>query len=136
MDYKVKLTKCQNEHHHRGAFDMWTKWAQGPASQPKSLVDRPGFESARSRTWLTHVYIGSQGMIQGLKVMVAKRSHRPTMWMVSRPSICSKPTLPSWWRLPSACSSPLVKVSVCCSSTGEFLLGVKSRALHSLELRK
>jgi hypothetical protein len=25
MDYKVKLTKCQNEHHHMGVFDMWTK---------------------------------------------------------------------------------------------------------------
>jgi hypothetical protein len=31
MDYKVKLTKCQNEHHHRGVFDMWTKWAKPQA---------------------------------------------------------------------------------------------------------
>jgi hypothetical protein len=45
MDYKVKLPKCQNEHHYGGAFDMWTKWAkpqakwaQGPASQGLSLL--------------------------------------------------------------------------------------------------
>jgi hypothetical protein len=40
MDDKVKLTKCQNHHHHGGVFDTWTKWtrpqaewAQGPAGQ-------------------------------------------------------------------------------------------------------
>jgi hypothetical protein len=38
MDYKVKLTKCKNEHHHEGVSNTWTKWArprakwaQGPA---------------------------------------------------------------------------------------------------------
>jgi hypothetical protein len=31
MDYKVKLTKCQNEHHGRGVFDTWTKWAKPQA---------------------------------------------------------------------------------------------------------
>jgi hypothetical protein len=36
-DEKVKLTKCQNHHHHGGVFDTWTEWvkpqiekAQGP----------------------------------------------------------------------------------------------------------
>jgi hypothetical protein len=36
----VKLTKCQNHHHHGGVFDTWTEWAkpqaeqaQGPTSQ-------------------------------------------------------------------------------------------------------
>jgi hypothetical protein len=36
----VKLTKCQNHHHHGGVFDTWTEWAkpqaewaQGPAGQ-------------------------------------------------------------------------------------------------------
>jgi hypothetical protein len=45
MDYKVKLTKCQNEHHHGGVFDTWTKWtkpqakwAQGPAGQGLSRL--------------------------------------------------------------------------------------------------
>jgi hypothetical protein len=47
MDYNVTLTKYQNEHHHRGVFDMWTKWAQGPAGLPNSLAGQPGFESAQ-----------------------------------------------------------------------------------------
>jgi hypothetical protein len=40
-DDKVKLTRCQNHHNHRGVFDTWTKWvkpqaerAQGPAGRP------------------------------------------------------------------------------------------------------
>jgi hypothetical protein len=24
----MKLTKCQNHHHHEGVFDMWTEWAK------------------------------------------------------------------------------------------------------------
>jgi hypothetical protein len=63
MDHKVKLTKCQNEHHHGGVFDTWTKWAQGPAGRPNSLAGRPGFESAQLGIWLTHLYVGSQGRI-------------------------------------------------------------------------
>jgi hypothetical protein len=47
MDYKVKLAKCQNEHHHEGVFDTWAKpqakWAQEPTG-------RPGFESAQHGT--------------------------------------------------------------------------------------
>jgi hypothetical protein len=27
----VKLTKCQNHHHHGGVFDMSTKWARPQA---------------------------------------------------------------------------------------------------------
>jgi hypothetical protein len=45
MDYKMKLTKCQNEQHHRGVFDIMTKWAkprakwaQGPADWPNSMA--------------------------------------------------------------------------------------------------
>jgi hypothetical protein len=67
MDDKVKLTKCQNEHHHGGVFDTWTKWdkpqakwAQGLAGWPNSLVDWPGLESAQPRTWLTRLYVGLQ----------------------------------------------------------------------------
>jgi hypothetical protein len=88
MDYKVKLTKCQNEHHQGGVSDTWTKWAQGPAGQP-------GFESAQPGTWLTRLYVGSQGRIRGLKAVEAERSGQPTTWMAGRLSICSKPTLPS-----------------------------------------
>jgi hypothetical protein len=46
MDYKVKLTKCQNNHHHGGVFDTWTKWAQGPADRSNSLAGQLVFESA------------------------------------------------------------------------------------------
>jgi hypothetical protein len=70
MDYKVIFTICQNEHHHGGVFDTWTKWAkpqakwaQGPAGRPNSLAGRPGFESAQPGTWLTCLYVDSQGRI-------------------------------------------------------------------------
>jgi hypothetical protein len=102
MDYKVKLIKCQNEHHHVGVFDTWTKWAksqakwaQGSAGRPNYLAGQPRFESAWTGTWLTHLYVGSQGRIRGLKVVVAERSGRQATWMAGQPSICSKPTLPS-----------------------------------------
>jgi hypothetical protein len=40
MDYKVKFNKCQNEHHRRGVFETWTKWAKpkpsGPRGRPAS----------------------------------------------------------------------------------------------------
>jgi hypothetical protein len=109
MDYKVKLTNCQNEHHHGGIFETWTKWAkpqanwaQGPVDRPNSLPGWPGFEMAWARTWLTRLYVGSQGRIRGSKAVEAEMSGRPSTWMVGWPSICSKPTLPSRWRLPSA----------------------------------
>jgi hypothetical protein len=106
MDYKVASTKCQHEHHYGGVFDTWTKlakpwakWAQGPIGRPNTLADQPGYESARPRTWLTHLYVGSHGRILVLKVVEAERSGRPTTWMAERLSICSKLTLPSHWRL-------------------------------------
>jgi hypothetical protein len=109
MDYKVKLTKYQNEHHHGGIFDTWTKWAkpqakwaQGPTGWPNSLGRRLGFESARPKTWLTCLYVSSQGRIQGLKAVEAEWSGWPATWMAGRPLICSKLTLPSRWRLPSS----------------------------------
>jgi hypothetical protein len=59
----VKLTKSQNHHHHRGVFDMWTKWprphaewAQGPPERPNSLAGKSGFEAVRPEPWLSHVY--------------------------------------------------------------------------------
>jgi hypothetical protein len=75
-----------------------------------SLQNKLGFcfrypslvESAWPRTWLTCLYIGSQGRIRGLKAVEAERSGWLATWMASQPSICSKPTFPSRWRLPSA----------------------------------
>jgi hypothetical protein len=98
MDYKVKLTKSQNEHHHMGVFDTWTRWAKPHAMWALGPAGRLGFESARPRALLIRLYVGSQGRIRGLKAVEAKRSGRPTTWM----AICSKLTLPSRWRLPSA----------------------------------
>jgi hypothetical protein len=58
-DDKVKLTKYKNHHHHRGAFDMWIKWARpqaewekGPAGRPNSLAGQPGFEVVQPTPWL------------------------------------------------------------------------------------
>jgi hypothetical protein len=63
MDYKVKLTKCQNENHHRGVLDMRTKWAKLQAKWAQGSANRPGFESAQPGTGLTRIYVGSQGRI-------------------------------------------------------------------------
>jgi hypothetical protein len=67
MDYKVKLTKCQNEHHHGDVFDTWTKWANPQSKRAQGPTDLPGFQSARAGTSLTRLYVGSQGGIQGLE---------------------------------------------------------------------
>jgi hypothetical protein len=62
-DDKVKLTKCQNHHHHGGVFDTWTEWAkpqaewvQGSAAQPNTLAGWPGSKSVRPMTSWTCVY--------------------------------------------------------------------------------
>jgi hypothetical protein len=76
----VKLTKYQNEQHHGGVFDTWTKWDEPQAKWAQGPASRPGFESAQPGTWLTHLYIGSQGRIRGLKAVEAERSGRAAMW--------------------------------------------------------
>jgi hypothetical protein len=75
MDDKVKLTKCQNHHHHGGVFDTWTEWAkpqvemaQGLAGQPNSMAGRPCFKSVWPVASRTHVYM---------------RSRRPRWWRKS-----------------------------------------------------
>jgi hypothetical protein len=45
------------------------------------LAGRPGFELARLETWLTHIYVGSQGSIRGLKAVEAERRVWPATWM-------------------------------------------------------
>jgi hypothetical protein len=64
MDNKVKLTKCQNYHHHGGVFDMWiesakpqVEQAQGPTGWPNSLASRPGLKSVQPAVSRTHVYM-------------------------------------------------------------------------------
>jgi hypothetical protein len=64
MDDKVKLTKCQNHHHHGAIFDTWTKWARpqaewalGPAGCRNSLPGRLGFEAVRPKPCLPLVYM-------------------------------------------------------------------------------
>jgi hypothetical protein len=60
----VKLTKCQNYHHHGGVFDAWTEWdnpqaewAQGSADRPHSLIGRPGLKSVQPTSSWTRVYM-------------------------------------------------------------------------------
>jgi hypothetical protein len=78
----VKLTKCQNEHHHSGVFDTWTKGAKPQAKWAQGSAGRPGFGSTQLGTWLTRLYIGSQGRIEGLKAVEAERSIRPTVHLL------------------------------------------------------
>jgi hypothetical protein len=88
--------------------------ARGPAG-------RPGFESAQPGTWLTRLYIGSQGMIRGLKAVEAKRSGRLAVHLLQTNLAKSvEAPLCPYIGLPmvedsaahTTCSSPLAKVSV------------------------
>jgi hypothetical protein len=156
MDYKVKLMKCQNEYHHGDVFDMWTKWAkpqakcaQRSAGWPNTLVGWLGLESSREKTSLTHLYVGSQGRIRGLKVVELERSGWPAGHVDGWPAVHLLQTdiaklvetyLYPYIRPPmakdstshSTCSSPLVKVWFSSSSAGEAPSGVESRVEFSL----
>jgi hypothetical protein len=118
----VKLTKCQNHHHHGGVFHVWTKWARpqaewalGQAGRPNSLASQPGFEAVQPEPWLPRVY---------------KRRRSPSCWRPLHPAGWPPPsaklTSPSRWRSDSPleipplgesrtphsfCSSPLVVVA-------------------------
>jgi hypothetical protein len=37
----MKLTKCQNHHHHGRVFDTWTEWAKPQAERAKGSVGWP-----------------------------------------------------------------------------------------------
>jgi hypothetical protein len=89
MDYKVKLTKCQNEHHHGVYLTRGPSGPRGRPDGPNSLASQLGFESVQPGTWLTRLNIGSQGRIQSLKAVEGKKSGRPVTWMANGPSICS-----------------------------------------------
>jgi hypothetical protein len=136
MDYKVKLTKCHNEHHNRGVFHMWAKWAQGPAG-------RPGFESARAKTqldtslrrftrkdprleggggqeeWLAD-HVDGRPAIHLLQIDLAKSVGTPLFPYIS--PLTAKDSITH-----STYSSPLVKVQFSSSSASEALSGVESR---------
>jgi hypothetical protein len=47
MDYNVKLTKCQNHHHHGGVFDTWTNWVRPQANSAQGSAGRLGIEAVR-----------------------------------------------------------------------------------------
>jgi hypothetical protein len=84
----VKLTKCQNHHHHGGVFDTWTEWvkpqakrAQGPTGRPNSLAGRPGLKSVRPVASWTRVYSRRGRPRQWRKVVEAIPLNRPATWL-------------------------------------------------------
>jgi hypothetical protein len=87
-DDKVKLTKCQNHHHHLGVFDTWTEWvkpqaerAQGPTGRQYSLAGRPCFMSVWPIDWRTRVYMRSRRPRRWRKLVEAAPPGRPvTTW--------------------------------------------------------
>jgi hypothetical protein len=85
-DDKLKLTKCQNHHHHGGVFDTWTEWvkpqaerAQGPVGRPYFLVDRPCIMLVWPTASRTHVYTRSRRSRRWRKLVEAT----PPGWLAT-----------------------------------------------------
>jgi hypothetical protein len=78
MDDDVKLTKCQNHDHHRGVFDMWTKWTRPQDEWAQGPVGWPGFEAVRSEPWLPHIYMRRRSPSRRRKSVEATPPGRPT----------------------------------------------------------
>jgi hypothetical protein len=130
----VKLTKCQNHHHHRIVFDTWTKWARpqvelakGPANRPNTLADWPGFEVVWPMPWLPCIYM-RRSLSRWKKSMEAAPPDWPATWL-GRPAttwcqtnlsesveiLFTPVNIPLTVKVEithSTCSSPLVKVLV------------------------
>jgi hypothetical protein len=131
----VKLTKCQNHHHHGGVFDTWTKWdipqaewTKGLAGRPNSLVDRPGFEAVQPEPWWPCVNTRRRSLSQWRKSVEAAPPDRPTMLLGRSVTTWRQTDFSKSVEVPftpinmpltvqvdtshSFCSSPLVKVLV------------------------
>jgi hypothetical protein len=87
-DDNVKLTKCQNHHHHGGVFDKWTEWVipqaerpQGLTGQPYSLAGRPCFMSVWPVASRTCVYTRSRRPWRWRKSVGTAPPGRPTTWL-------------------------------------------------------
>jgi hypothetical protein len=84
----VKLTKCQNHHHHGDVFDMWTEWgkphaewAQGSAGRPNSLASQPGIKLVRPTTSWTRVYTRRGRPRRWRKAVGAIPPSWPAVWL-------------------------------------------------------
>jgi hypothetical protein len=84
----VKLTKCQNHHHHGAVFDTWIKWAkpqaeqaQGPAGRPNSLAGQLGLKPVRPAAWWTRVYTRRGRTKRWRKAVETIPSSWPAMWL-------------------------------------------------------
>jgi hypothetical protein len=144
MDYKVKLTKCQNEHHHRDVFDTCTKWAKPPAKwgQGAGWPARVWVSSARDLVDTSlHRFTRNDPRSEG--------SGGQEEWPASSPFAPNQPCQvgggsplplyrpPYGWRLSSSTLHVVLhlqRFQFSSSSTGEGLSGVESRVEHSLEL--
>jgi hypothetical protein len=86
-DDKVKLTKCQNHHHHGGVFDTWTEWARPQAERAKGSAGRPGLKSVPPVASCTRVYTRRGRPRRWRKVVEAiPPSWLATTWRVTAPA--------------------------------------------------
>jgi hypothetical protein len=132
---KVKLTRCQNHHHHEGVFDTWTNWArpqdewpQEPVGQPNSLATRLGFEAIQPSPWLPCIYTRRRRLSRWRNLVEATPLGRLAMRLGRPASTWCQTNFSKSVEVPftpintplkvkvdtphSTCSSPLVKVSV------------------------
>jgi hypothetical protein len=75
-DDKVKLTNCQNHHHHGGVVDTWTKWAKTQAKRSQGPAGRQCFMSVWPVPSRTRVYTRSGRARQWRKLVEAALPNR------------------------------------------------------------
>jgi hypothetical protein len=77
----VKLTKCQNHHHHGGVFNTWTEWAKPQTERTQAPVDRLGHKLVRPAASWTRVYMRRGRSRRWRKAMKAIAPSRSTSWL-------------------------------------------------------
>jgi hypothetical protein len=77
----VKLTKCQNHHHHGGVFDTWIRWAKPQDEWAQGLVDQQVFKSVWPMASWTRVYMRRGRPRRWRKAVEAVPPSWPATWL-------------------------------------------------------
>jgi hypothetical protein len=95
-DDKVKLTKCQNHHHHGGIFDTWSEWVKPQIERAQglaSLAGWPCFMSVWPASSRTRVYMRSRRPRRWRKSMEATPPSRPDTCLGRPATTCCQTNL-------------------------------------------
>jgi hypothetical protein len=134
MDYKVKLTKCQNKHHH-GVY--LTRGPSGPRGRPARVLVTSAWDIANmslhqftrkdlrlegggTREECSASHVVGRPAVHLLQTNLARSVETRLCPYISSPTVDDSTTH-------STCTSPFVKVLFSSSSAAETLSGVESR---------